>query len=169
MPFVLRVQGVEQHLVALVPALVGLVLEQLRVECDHAVVLHGVKLRPCGVGRRLVFERLLRRLVRDSNFRGTPAAATLDMWANVRRGEKRFISPFKERANLMFDSSFPCEVSIMKNFAAPLLAAVPEGAERYTEIRSILPALDRFETIDPALLAPESMLREFIGGGVYSY
>ena len=53
--------------------------------------------------------RLLRRLVRDSNFRGTPAAATLDMWANVRRGEKRFISPFKERANLMFDSSFPCE------------------------------------------------------------
>ena len=63
--------------------------------------------------------RLLRRLVRDSNFRGTPAAATLDMWANVRRGEKRFISPFKERANLMFDSSFPCEVSIMKNFAAP--------------------------------------------------
>ena len=113
--------------------------------------------------------RLLRRLVRDSNFRGTPAAATLDMWANVRRGEKRFISPFKERANLMFDSSFPCEVSIMKNFAAPLLAAVPEGAERYTEIRSILPALERFETIDPALLAPESMLREFIGGGVYSY
>ena len=113
--------------------------------------------------------RLLRRLVRDSNFRGTPAAATLDMWANVRRGEKRFISPFKERANLMFDSSFPCEVSIMKNFAAPLLAAVPEGAERYAEIRSILPALERFETIDPALLAPESMLREFIGGGVYSY
>lgn len=113
--------------------------------------------------------RLLRRLVRDSNFRGTPAAATLDMWANVRRGEKRFISPFKERANLMFDSSFPCEVSIMKNFAEPLLAAVPEGAERYAEIRSILPALERFETIDPALLAPESMLREFIGGGVYSY
>ncbi len=112
--------------------------------------------------------RLLRRLVRDSNFRGTPAAATLDMWANVRRGEKRFISPFKERANLMFDSSFPCEVSIMKNYAAPLLAAVPEGAERYAEIRSTLPALERFETIDPALLAPESMLREFIGG-VYSY
>ncbi len=69
----------------------------------------------------------------------------------------------------MFDSSFPCEVSIMKNFAEPLLEAVPEGAERYAEIRSILPALERFETIDPALLAPESMLREFIGGGVYSY
>ena len=64
---------------------------------------------------------------------------------------------------------FPCEVSILKNYAAPLLAAGPEGAERYAESRSILPALERFETIDPALLAPESMLREFIGGGVYSY
>ena len=124
-------------------------------------------------GDRVVFKRtwfrLVRRMVRDYNFRGSSAAETMSMWANVRRGEKRFISPFKERANLMFDSSFPCEVSIMKNFAAPLLAAVPEGAERYAEIRSILPALERFETIDPALLAPESMLREFIGGGVDSY
>jgi len=124
-------------------------------------------------GDRVVFKRtwfrLVRRMVRDYNFRGSSAAETMSMWANVRRGEKRFISPFKERANLMFDSSFPCEVSIMKNFAEPLLAAVPEGAERYAEIRSILPALERFETIDPTLLAPESMLREFIGGGVYSY
>ncbi len=54
------------------------------------------------------------------------------------------------------------------NFLGTPAAAVPEGAERYAEIRSILPALEHFETIDPALLAPESMLREFIGG-VYSY
>lgn len=113
--------------------------------------------------------RLMRRLVRDHNFRGTSAAGTLDMWANVRRGEKRYISPFKERADLKFDSSFPCEVSIMKGYVAPLLEAVPEGAERYDEIRSILPALARFESVDPALLAPESMLREFIGGGIYKY
>ena len=140
--------------------------------CVPAVYQRALRRRRRSTGNEVfkgTWMRLLRRLVRDSNFRGTPAAATLDMWANVRRGEKRFISPFKERANLMFDSSFPCEVSIMKNFAAPLLAAVPEGAERYAEIRSILPALERFETIDPALLAPESMLREFIGGGVYSY
>ena len=113
--------------------------------------------------------RLMRRLVRDNNFRGTDAAGTLDMWANVRRGEKKYISPFKERADLKFDTAFPCEVSILKHYAEPLLEAVPEGAERYDELRSILPALDRFEDVDPALLAPESMLREFIGGGVYHY
>ena len=113
--------------------------------------------------------RLMRRLVRDNNFRGTDAAGTLDMWANVRRGEKKYISPFKERADLKFDTAFPSEVSILKHYAEPLLEAVPEGAERYDELRSILPALDRFEDVDPALLAPESMLREFIGGGIYHY
>lgn len=113
--------------------------------------------------------RLMRRLVRDNNFRGTDAAGTLDMWANVRRGEKKYISPFKERADLKFDTAFPSEVSILKHYAEPLLEAVPEGAERYDEIRSILPAIDRFEDVDPALLAPESMLREFIGGGIYHY
>ena len=122
---------------------------------------------------KLIFKgtwmRLMRRLVRDNNFRGTDAAGTLDMWANVRRGEKKYISPFKERADLKFDTAFPSEVSILKHYAEPLLAAVPEGAERYDEIASILPALQRFADVDPALLAPESMLREFIGGGVYHY
>ena len=113
--------------------------------------------------------RLMRRLVRDNNFRGTDAAGTLDMWANVRRGEKKYISPFKDRADLKFDTAFPCEVSVMKHYAEPLLAALPDGAERHDEIRSILPALERFEDVDPALLSPESLLREFIGGGVYHY
>ena len=113
--------------------------------------------------------RLMRRIVRDNNFRGTDAAGTLDMWANVRRGEKKYISPFKERADVKFDTAFPSEVSLLKHYAEPLLQTVPEGAERYQEIRSILPALDRFEDVDPALLAPDSLLREFIGGGVYHY
>ena len=113
--------------------------------------------------------RLMRRLVRDNNFRGTDAAGTLDMWANVRRGEKKFISPFKERTDLKFDTAFPSEVPILKHFAEPLLKALPEGAERYDELKGILPALDLFEDVDPALLSPESMLREFIGGGVYHY
>lgn len=113
--------------------------------------------------------RLMRRLVRDNNFRGTDAAGTLDMWANVRRGEKKYISPFKERADLKFDTAFPCEVSVMKHYAEPLLAALPPEAERHNELASIRPALERFADVDPALLAPESMLREFIGGGVYHY
>ena len=70
--------------------------------------------------------RLTRRAVRDYNFRGTGVAETLDMWANVRRGEKLYISPFKQRANYIFDSSLPYEVSVMKNYAMPLLEAVPQ-------------------------------------------
>ena len=113
--------------------------------------------------------RLMRRLVRDNNFRGTNPAATMEMWANVRRGEKKYISPFKERADLKFDTAFASEVSIMKQFVKPLLEALPETAERYDELRKILPTLDRFADVDPELLAPESLLREFIGGGVYDY
>ena len=113
--------------------------------------------------------RLMRRLVRDNNFRGTNPAATMEMWANVRRGEKKYISPFKERADLKFDTAFASEVSIMKQFVKPLLEALPETAERYDELRRILPTLDRFADVDPELLAPESLLREFIGGGVYDY
>ena len=59
--------------------------------------------------------RLCRRVVRDHQFRGTSPADTLQMWANVRRGEKQYISPYKEKADLMFDSSFMCEVSVMKS------------------------------------------------------
>ena len=70
--------------------------------------------------------RLTRRAVRDYNFRGTGVEDTLDMWANVRRGEKLYISPFKNKADIIFDSSLPYEVSVMKHYALPLLEAVPE-------------------------------------------
>lgn len=113
--------------------------------------------------------RLTRRTVRDYQFRGTDAARTLDMWANVRRGEKLYISPFKNRADIMFDSSLPYEVSVMRNFAPPVFAGVPEENERYDEIMDLMAAFDRFEPIDPALVAGNSLLREFIGGGTYKY
>lgn len=113
--------------------------------------------------------RLTRRTVRDYQFRGTDAAQTLDMWANVRRGEKLYISPFKNRADIMFDSSLPYEVSVMRNFAPPVFAGVPEENERYDEIMDLMAAFDRFEPIDPALVAGNSLLREFIGGGTYKY
>ena len=79
-------------------------------------VLEGEELRFKGT-----WMRLTRRAVRDYNFRGTGVAETMDMWANVRRGEKLYISPFKHRANYIFDSSLPYEVSVMKNYAMPLL------------------------------------------------
>lgn len=113
--------------------------------------------------------RLTRRAVRDYNFRGTGVSQTLDMWANVRRGEKLYISPFKHRANIIFDSSLPYEVSVMRNYAAPLLEAVPASNPRKKELLELINAFAFFEPIDPALVPADSLLREFMGGGSYQY
>ena len=112
--------------------------------------------------------RLTRRAVRDYHFRGTDVEDTLDMWSNVRRGEKLYISPFKNKADIIFDSS-AYEVSVMKNFALPLLQAVPEENERRSELLELIDAFRYFQPIDPALVPKDSLLREFIGGGSYSY
>ena len=91
------------------------------------------------------------------------------MWANVRRGEKLYISPFKHRADIIFDSSLPYEVSVMRNYAIPLLKAVPEENARHDELLELINAFQYFEPIDPELVARDSLLREFIGGGSYHY
>ena len=113
--------------------------------------------------------RLTRRAVRDYNFRGTGVAETLEMWANVRRGEKLYISPSKNRADIIFDSSLPYEVSVMRNYAVPLLQAVPEDNVRHDELLELIGAFQYFEPIDPELVSRDSLLREFIGGGSYHY
>jgi len=113
--------------------------------------------------------RLTRRAVRDYQFRGTGVEGTMAMWANVRRGEKLYISPFKGRADIIIDSSLPYEVSVMKNFAKPLLEAVPQDNERHVELLDLIEGFRWFEEIDPALVAPDSLIREFIGGGSYLY
>lgn len=113
--------------------------------------------------------RLVRRTVRDHLFRGSDPAETMAMWANVRRGEKLYISPFKNKADYQFDSSLPYEPAVFNTVATGLFSAVPEGIERFEELRSVLPALQLFGHIDEALVAPDGLLREFIGGGVYEY
>ena len=113
--------------------------------------------------------RLTRRAVRDYNFRGNDISFTLAQWANVRRGEKLYISPYKNTAHVIVDSSLPYEVSVMKNYALPLLKAVPEENQRKAELLELMAAFDAFEAIDPALVAKNSLLREFIGGGSYKY
>ena len=112
--------------------------------------------------------RLLRRVVRDELFRGMGASRTLKMWANVREGEKKYISPFKYKADLLFDSSMAYEVPIMKKLAYKAISKVPDGTDRLEELRALLPALMEFEEIDSSVVPPESILREFIGGGIYS-
>lgn len=111
--------------------------------------------------------RLVRRLVRDYNFRGSPPEETMSMWANVRRGEKANISPFRAKADYQFDSSFPYEIAVMNKTATKLFQQVPEGIERYEELKKVLPAIQLFGVIKENLVAEDAMIREFIGGGIY--
>ena len=124
-------------------------------------------------GEETVFKgtwmRLVRRVVRDDNFRGSDAAFTLGLWASVRRGEKLYISPYKGRADYRFDSSLPYEVSLMKQFAAPLFDALSPDVERGEELSYIVPAFDRFVSLSADLVSPDSLMREFIGGGSFHY
>ena len=111
--------------------------------------------------------RLMRRTIRDYLFRGTDAEETLERWASVRRGEKLYISPYKDKANLQFDSSFGYEVPMMNNTVTELFNALPADTPRYEELVSILPAFELFEDIPVDLLPKDAMLREFMGGGIY--
>ncbi len=124
-------------------------------------------------GERLVFKgtwmRLTRRAVRDLNFRGSDILTTLAQWANVRRGEKLYISPFKHRANIILDSSLPYEVSVMRHYALPLFEAVPAENPRRKELLEMIEAFQELEPVNPDLVHPDSLIREFIGGGSYHY
>ena len=113
--------------------------------------------------------RLVRRLVRDYNFRGSDPQQTMSMWANVRRGELNYISPFKDKADFRFDTSFAYELAVFNHTATKLFQAVPEGIERFDELRGVLPALQLFGNIDEDLVADDALIREFIGGGIYEY
>ena len=124
-------------------------------------------------GAKLAFKRswfrLVRRTVRDHNFRGTDPMETIAMWANVRRGETRYISPFREKADFEFDTAFAYELAVFNTTATELFRAIPEGIERFDELRMVLPALQLFGHIDESLVAPDALIREFIGGGIYEY
>ncbi len=115
------------------------------------------------------WSRLMRRTVRDYLFRGADALSTIKMWGNVRRGEKAYISPYKDKANYQFDTLLPYEAPVMNNTALSLFSEIPEGTDRYDDLKKIVPALKLFQDIDPALVAPDSLLREFFGGGIYEY
>ncbi len=122
-------------------------------------------------GGRTVFKRtwfrLVRRMVRDYNFRGASPEETMSMWANVRRGEKLHISRFKEKADFQFDTALAYELPVFNTTATKLFQQVPEGIERYDELRSVLPALQLFGHIEEELVADDALIREFIGGGIY--
>ena len=115
------------------------------------------------------WHRLVRRVIRDDLFRGADPMATISMWANVRRGEKAFISPFKDTATLQLDTSMPYEIAAMRDIATELFSKAPNGAERFEELTWLLGSLRLYGDLDATLIPADSVLREFIGGGVYKY
>ncbi len=111
--------------------------------------------------------RLCRRIVRDGLFRGSDATFTLKMWPNVTRGERLYIDPYKENAHLMFDSSLPFDLAVLKPFVVPLLEVLP-AAKRTPEVEAILRGFNQVEALEERYIAPQSLAREFIGGSTYN-
>jgi uridine kinase len=113
--------------------------------------------------------RLIRRLVRDHQFRGTSASRTLSIWPSVRRGELRHIFPYQNGADFIFNSALDYELAVLKFYAEPLLHTVKPRETAFAEASRLLGFLDRFTPILPQNVPPESILREFIGGSNFKY
>jgi uridine kinase len=110
--------------------------------------------------------RLIRRIVRDARERGYSAQQTIQRWESVRRGEKRYIFPFQEYADLMFNSALVYELAVLKPFVEPLLRQVPFGTPEYIEAKRLLAFLDWFLPLKGDLVPDNSILREFIGNSI---
>ena len=113
--------------------------------------------------------RLLRRIIRDSKYRGYSAAETIRRWPSVRNGEERNIFPYQENADVMFNSALIYELAVLKKYAEPLLKAVPESLEEYCETNRLLKFLGFFKHLDDSEIPPTSLIREFLGGSSFQY
>ncbi|MCD6353952.1 MAG: nucleoside kinase [Prolixibacteraceae bacterium] len=113
--------------------------------------------------------RLIRRMIRDSRYRGYPAWETIKRWPSVRRGEEKNIFPYQKNANVMFNSATLYELAVLKRFAVPLLRHVAENREEYSEAVRLLKFLSYFITISDEEIPPTSLLREFLGGSSFAY
>jgi uridine kinase len=110
--------------------------------------------------------RLLRRIVRDARERGYSAQQTIQRWESVRRGEKRYIFPFQENADVMFNSALAYELSVLKPLAEPLLRQVPYATSDYIEAKRLLAFIEWFLPLESDLVPDNSILREFVGGSI---
>ena len=111
--------------------------------------------------------RIIRRIVRDFQFRGSSAISTIKRWPSVRRGEDKNIFPFQENADIMFNSSLIYELGVLKTFAEPLLSEVSSTQPEYSEARRLIEFLSYFLPIEPREIPVNSILREFIGGSCF--
>lgn len=111
--------------------------------------------------------RLIRRIVRDARTRGNDARGTIAMWSSVRNGEEKYIFPFQEEADVMFNSALIYELSVIKQYAEPLLFAVPRDCFEFYEAKRLLKFLDYFLGLEVTNIPKNSILREFVGGGCF--
>ena len=113
--------------------------------------------------------RLLRRIIRDYKYRGVSAQDTIRRWPSVRAGENRWIFPFQENADAMFNTAMLFELAVIKRQAAPLLELVPENSDEYSEAYRLLKFLKYIRPIPEDQIPPTSLLREFLGGSSFEY
>ena len=113
--------------------------------------------------------RLLRRIIRDYRFRNYSVQETISRWPSVRRGEDKWIFPFQENADVMFNSALLFELAVLKRHAEPILAEVPKYSEEYTEAHRLMKFLNYFVPILEREIPPTSLLREFVGGSSFRY
>jgi uridine kinase len=113
--------------------------------------------------------RLLRRIIRDYRFRNYSARETIARWPSVRRGEEKWIFPFQENADVMFNSALLFELAVLKRHAEPILAEVPKYCDEYTETHRLIKFLNYFVSIPEREIPPTSLLREFVGGSSFRY
>ncbi|MBR3784073.1 MAG: nucleoside kinase [Bacteroidales bacterium] len=113
--------------------------------------------------------RLVRRIVRDNNFRGWNAYETIRRWPDVVRGERKHIFPYQENANVMFNSALLYELGVLKRYAEPLLKQVQEDCEEYSIAKQLLNFSELLLPIDDKFIPHNSIMREFLGGSTFEY
>ena len=113
--------------------------------------------------------RLLRRIVRDAKTRGVSPKDTIARWNSVRRGEDRWIFPYQENADAMFNSSLLFELAVIREYAMPVLRTVPHNCPEYAEAARLLKFLHYFRSLPEKEIPPTSLLREFLGGSSFKY
>ena len=113
--------------------------------------------------------RLLRRIIRDNKYRGVDARETIRRWPSVRKGENKWIFPYQEKADAMFNTAMLFELAVIKSQADPLLEQVPENCPEYAEAYRLRKFLRYIKPIPEAQIPPTSLLREFLGGSSFEY
>ena len=113
--------------------------------------------------------RLLRRILRDYKYRNYSAEETISRWPSVRKGEEKWIFPYQENADAMFNSALLFELAVLKSHLIPILEQVKENSSAHSEAYRLRKFLQYFESVPDNDLPPTSLLREFLGGSSFEY